>query len=475
MDQERETIVAIATPLGRGGIGIVRVSGPESLTVVAPLLRLTRPLVAGQARFTQILDVTTGELLDEAIVTFFAAPHSYTAEDVVEIAAHGSPVLLEYILRQCCTHGARLAEAGEFTQRAFLAGRLDLTQAEAVQDLIESSTLEQARVAARQLGGALSRQVQPAKERLVLLIATLEAGIDFAEDDIDLMPHDSILREIAAVAIPLAELEQSFAYGRIVREGFRLAIVGRPNAGKSSLFNRLLERDRAIVTPAPGTTRDLITERMSLGGIPVELMDTAGLRSSPSEPLAQEELPGFDEAERLGIVRSREAMAESSILLLVVDATTALDAEDVSILRQTDARTLIVVLNKIDLQKDGTLEPASLISLTGMALEPSPEIVLTSALTGAGVEELRQAILAILQSTAPANSSVLVTNLRQHHALVEALRALDVARCAVEGSTPHEMLLLDLYAALSALDSLTGATTTDDILQLIFGKFCIGK
>ncbi|MEO6802724.1 MAG: tRNA uridine-5-carboxymethylaminomethyl(34) synthesis GTPase MnmE [Granulicella sp.] len=476
MDQERETIVAIATPPGRGGIGIVRVSGPEALAIVAPLLRLTRPLIAGQARFAQILDVTTGELLDESVVTFFAAPHSYTAEDVVEIAAHGSPVLLEYLLRQCCVNGARLAEAGEFTQRAFLAGRLDLTQAEAVQDLIESSTLEQARVAARQLGGALSRQVQPAKERLVLLIATLEAGIDFAEDDIDLMASDTILPEIAAIASPLAELEQSFAYGRIVREGFRLAIVGRPNAGKSSLFNRLLERNRAIVTPAPGTTRDLIAERMSLGGIPVELMDTAGLRTSPSQQLTEEETPVIDEAERLGIARSREAMAESSVLLLVVDATAALGVEDISILRHTDTRTLIVVLNKIDLQEEErTLEPAPLISLAAMALDSSPKIVRTSALTGAGIEKLRQAILSILQSTGPTNSSVLVTNLRQHQALAETLRALEVARRAVEKKTPHEMLLLDLYGALLALDSLTGATTTDDILHLIFGKFCIGK
>lgn len=471
---ERETIVAIATPPGRGGIGIVRVSGPEALTMVTPLLRMTQPLVAGRARFTEVLDRTTGEVLDEAIVTFFAAPHSYTAEDVVEIAAHGSPVLLDYLLRQCCAEGARLAEAGEFTQRAFLAGRLDLTQAEAVQDLIDSHTLEQARVAARQLNGALSRQVQPAKEQLMLLIATMEAGIDFAEDDIELMPVDTVLQKIAEIAKPLAELERSFEYGRILREGFRLALVGRPNAGKSSLFNRLLERDRAIVTSVPGTTRDLIAERMSLGGIPVELMDTAGLRGSTTQSLMDQKESGFEEAERLGIARSREAMAEASLLLLVVDATMPLDVEDLAILQSSDMRTLLVVMNKSDLLDPAQISPA-LASLRELVLQPAPKFVLTSALTGAGVEELRQAILAILQSTAPANSPVLVTNLRQQQVLSETLRALDAARRAMNHKTPHEMVLLDLYEALRALDGLTGVTTTDDILHLIFGKFCIGK
>jgi tRNA modification GTPase len=475
MVQDQETIVAIATPPGRGGIGIVRVSGPESLAIVTPLLRLARPLAAGRARFAEILDQSTGEVLDEAIVTFFQSPHSYTAEDVVEIAAHGSPVLLEYLLRQCCASGARLAEAGEFTQRAFLAGRLDLTQAEAVQDLIDSSTLEQARVAARQLGGALSRQVQPVKERLVLLIATIEAGIDFAEDDIDLMAADAILAAITEIARPLAELERSFAYGRVLREGFRLALVGRPNAGKSSLFNRLLERDRAIVTATPGTTRDLIAERMSLGGIPVELMDTAGLRSAMAQPTDREETD-LDEAERLGIERSREAMAEASVLLLVADATIALGAEDIAVLRQIDPRTVLVVLNKSDLyQAAPGRAPAAMSSLSELALKSAPQVIHTSALTGAGVEELRQAILAILQSTAPADSSVLVTNMRQHQALTEILKALDAARRSIKDKVPHEMVLLDLYEALLALDRLTGATTADDILHLIFGKFCIGK
>ncbi len=213
-----------------------------------------------------MVDAGTGDVLDEIVVTFFAAPHSYTSEDVVEVAMHGSPVLLRYALEQATGAGARLAEPGEFTERAFLSGRLDLTQAEAVHDLIEASTLHQARVAAQQLGGALSRKVAPVKERLIALIASLEAGVDFAEDDIDTMPSAEIVERLDEIATPLRELERGFGYGRLIHDGLRLAIVGRPNVGKSSLFNRLVEQDRAIVTATPGTTRDLVTERVSIAG-----------------------------------------------------------------------------------------------------------------------------------------------------------------------------------------------------------------
>ena len=309
-----ETIVAISTPPGRGGIGIVRLSGPGALAIAAPMLRLKSPLAHAQARFAEILDeraplVPASSSIDEAIVTLFAAPNSYTGEDIVEIAAHGSPVVLDMLVRQAITRGARLAEPGEFTQRAFLAGRIDLTQAEAVRDLIDAQTLYQARVAASQLGGALSRRVQPAKDALITLIATLEAGIDFAEDDIDVMPNADILERIEALRAQLAPIESSFAQGRIVHSGLTLAIVGRPNVGKSSLFNCLVERERAIVTATPGTTRDLVTEQVAIGGIPVNLIDTAGLREAT------------DEAEAIGIQKSHEALAEADIVLIVLDAT----------------------------------------------------------------------------------------------------------------------------------------------------------
>jgi tRNA modification GTPase len=464
---EQETIAAISTPVGRGGIGIVRLSGPEARRIAEGMVRLRREWKAGRARFGVVMDSDTGAVLDEAVVTWFEGPHSYTGEDVVEIAMHGAPVLLEHVVRQCCAAGARLATAGEFTQRAFLAGRIDLTQAEAVDDLIGSSTLEQARVAARQMGGALAKVVSGPKELLVGLIAAMEAGIDFAEDDIDVMGAAAILGRIAAVRGPLAELERSFAYGRVVREGFTLAIVGRPNAGKSSLFNRLVERERAIVTAMPGTTRDLVTERVAIAGIPVELVDTAGLREA------------VDEAERMGIVKSREAMAEADVVVLVVDAVVGMGEEDRAVVEGYPA---IVVWNKWDLvgeDKGGSFAfandtpPCHAVKLR--VEDGAPDGVATSAVTGEGVEELRAAIVRAVAGDGATRESGMLTNLRQHQAVEAAVRGLDAAKAAVEVGIPHEMVLLDLYEALRGLDALTGATTNEDVLRLIFSKFCIGK
>jgi tRNA modification GTPase len=446
-----DTIVAISTPPGRGGIGIVRLSGPAARTIAEPLLKLRHPLAPGQARFTEILD-STGEILDEAVVTYFQSPHSYTSEDVVEIAAHGSPVLLDHLLRQCAANGARLAEPGEFTQRAFLSGRLDLTQAEAVHDLIESTTLHQARLAAQQLGGSLSRQITPIKQQLISLIATMEAGIDFAEDDIDLLPQAQITSQIEAIQTPLTTLEHSFSYGRIVREGFSLAIVGQPNVGKSSLFNRLVERDRAIVTATPGTTRDLVTERVSLDGIPVELIDTAGLRDSA------------DEAESIGIQKSREAMSDADIVLLVLDATAAPHEQDKAMAAALAGRPFLIVINKQDLEHPELQIQKSALQVVG-----------TSALTGSGIPELRRAILSLITNEIPNMETAVITNQRQQQSIADALQALHQALRAATAVIPHEMILLDLYDALLALDAFTGSTTSDDILNLIFSKFCIGK
>jgi tRNA modification GTPase len=477
MGLEQDTIVAISTPVGRGGIGVVRLSGPRALAATAPLLRLRHPAAAGRARFGEIVDVATGDVLDQAVVTYFAAPNSYTGEDVVEIAAHGAPVLLEYIVRQCCAGGARLAEPGEFTQRAFLAGRIDLTQAEAVGDLIGSSTLEQARVAARQLGGALARAVAPVKAELVQLIAAMEAGIDFAEDDIDILPAEKIAGDILAVRAPLSALERSFAYGRVVREGFRLAIVGRPNVGKSSLFNRLVERERAIVTATPGTTRDLVTETVAIDGIPVDLIDTAGLREAG------------DEAERMGIAKSHEAIADADVVLLVIDAAAGgMSGEDCAVLERCESggSAMLVAWNKWDLvgEKEAadsfaTLHPSEQRPLAGdPGLRNDKHNALrTSALTGEGIAELRATIVAAVAGADAGGlrEAGMLTNLRQHQAVAAALGGLDAASAAVAAQIPHEMVLLDLYQALGGLDALTGATTTEDVLRLIFSQFCIGK
>jgi tRNA modification GTPase len=463
-----DTIAAISTPPGRGGIGIVRLSGPQAASIAVQLVRLRHPLEHAHARLADVLDGADenpardeATRIDEALVTFFAAPNSYTAEDLVEIAAHGSPVVLELLLRRALALGARLAEPGEFTQRAFLSGRLDLTQAEAVRDLIDAQTLTQARQAASQMGGALSHRVAPVKEALVELVVLLEAGIDFAEDDLDVTPQQEISRRIAELTPPLAALEVSFARGRIVHDGLTLAIVGRPNAGKSSLFNRLVERDRAIVTATPGTTRDLVTERISIGGIPIELVDTAGLREGPHA--------NIDEIELLGIHRSREALADAALVLIVLDATQQLNDEEHRLLAAVESRPAIVAVNKSDL-----LDQHQEAGAPGLDFETGESTISTSALTGEGIAELREKILALATGGAAAEPGML-TNLRQHQAVTTALAALADAATANAAAIPHEMILLDLYRALWALDSLTGQTTPDDILNLIFSTFCIGK
>ncbi len=452
-----DTIVAIATPSGRGGIGVVRLAGSEARAIAEPMLQLKHPLQAGRAVFAELVDPqsATRSRIDEVVVTYFAKPHSYTTDDIAEISAHGSPVVLRHIVEMAVARGARLAEPGEFTMRAFLNGRIDLTQAEAVRDLIESQTLFQAKVAAQQLEGALSHRLKPIKADLVQLIAQLEAGIDFAEDDVSILPDATILEQMAAVRMPLETLAASFAYGKIVHEGLTLAIVGRPNVGKSSLFNRLVERERAIVTATPGTTRDLVSETVAIGGIPVKLVDTAGIRQA------------LDEAESIGIRKSMEALADADLVLVVLDASRPPVSEDSELLARVHGRNAIVVENKTDIRV-----PGSQLSAVS-SLAPS---VRTSALTGDGIDALRAQILSVAGGdSAGQREAGFLTNVRQQGLVRASLAALADARIAVENKIPHEMLLMDLYNALRPLDEITGATTNDDILNLIFSTFCIGK
>ncbi len=442
----------------------MRLSGSRATSIAAGMLRVRSGFVAGRASFGYLRDPDatseSASTLDEVVVTYFAGPKSYTGEDVLEIATHGAPVVLEAVVHGAIERGARLAEPGEFTQRAFLSGRLDLTQAEAVHDLISATTLHQARLASSQMGGAVSRAVQPVKGDLIHLIATLEAGIDFAEDDLEVQPNSVTASRIAALLASLHRLEQSYRYGRAVREGLTLAIVGRPNAGKSSLFNALLERDRAIVTATPGTTRDAITERVSFAGIPVEITDTAGIRETT------------DEIEALGIARSREALAEAALVLLVLDGTTDQTATDLALLPETAGRSVLVALNKWDLvpAEDRSRRLAQLLREY-----PGIEVLPISAWTQEGMSTLRVRMHAALVGDTASLDTIFLTNERQHAAVVTATQALSAANTAVSEGLPHEMVLLDLHAALSALDGLTGTTTTDDILDLIFSTFCIGK
>ncbi|MGH9376542.1 MAG: tRNA uridine-5-carboxymethylaminomethyl(34) synthesis GTPase MnmE [Terriglobia bacterium] len=487
---EDETIVATATPPGRGGIGVVRLSGSRAVELAAAIIRLPQPVAEDRhATLGEFLDPKTRCILDQVLVTSFHKPRSYTGEDVVEISCHGAPVILNFLVECCVARGARAAEPGEFTLRAFLNGRLDLPQAEAVRDLIDSRTLFQARVAAQQMEGSVSARVRPAKEALIDLIARLEAGIDFAEDDVPVSDWEGIAAQIERVQNGLAHLAKSYEYGRIVREGLSLAITGRPNVGKSSLFNRLLNEERAIVTEIPGTTRDLVSETANLGGIPLRLVDTAGIRETS------------DRVEKIGVEKSLQAAADADLRILVVDVSEGWTAEDGRLFAKIySLGPMVLACNKVDLpsrlspqrlegyissqvEQRGSTDGygasagrvASPAGETAASAAPS-ETVWVSALTGAGVPELREKILSL---AAPARDldpgGEFITNLRHNQAIESAVKSLVSAGEAVARRVHHEMLLLDLYDALHALDGLTGSTTVDDLLGKIFSTFCVGK
>jgi tRNA modification GTPase len=462
-----DTIVAISTPPGRGGLGVVRLSGARAIEIATCLIKLPKlPLETQRAVLGTFAEMESGRVLDQVVVICFRAPHSYTGEDVVEISCHGAPVILRYLEECCLAQGARVAEPGEFTMRAFLNGRIDLTQAEAVRDLTESQTLYQARVAAQQLSGSVSTRLKPHKQVLLELIARLEAGIDFAEDDVAVIAWEEILTRLDSIRADLQKLVEGYDYGRIVREGLTLAIVGRPNVGKSSLFNRLVNEERAIVTPLPGTTRDLVAETANLGGIPLRFVDTAGIRDA------------LDEVEKLGVERTFRAIADSDLRLLVVDASQPWTEDDALLLdKLRPLGSLLVALNKSDLPAcHPWAEVVKFVQGDLNAGATLPEIVHTSALTGEGIHQLKEKILAL---AAPARDigpeGEFITNLRHQQLIKNSLAGLAKARQAAEQHTHHEMLLLDLYDALRPLDLITGATYADDILDVIFKTFCVGK
>ena len=436
---------------------MVRLSGPQAVEIATRLVKLAKlPLETQHATLGALVEPESRRVLDQVVVTCFRAPHSYTAEDVVEISCHGAPVVLRYLEERCLAEGARAAEPGEFTMRAFLNGRIDLTQAEAVRDLIESQTLYQARVAAQQLEGSVSARLKPHKQVLLEFIARLEAGIDFAKDDVAVIEWHEILARLDRIRSDLGKLVEGYDYGRIVREGLTLAIVGRPNVGKSSLFNRLLNEDRAIVTPIPGTTRDLVTETANVGGIPLRFVDTAGVHQA------------LDEVEKIGVERTYRAIADSDLRLLVIDASEPWSEGDELLLgKLRPLGSLLIALNKSDL-------PPQIQDVTPG--KDSPRFVRTSALTGEGIHELKDKILALAAPERDvAQEGEFITNLRHQQQIKTSLTALAQAHQAAEQQMPHEMLLLDLYDALRPLDLITGATYADDVLDIIFKTFCVGK
>lgn len=443
----------------------MRISGSDSLSIAKSFFRgesASSPQVPNRAQFGRIFDTDDCDLVDEAILTYFKAPRSYTGEDVVEISCHGSPIILARVLQMAIERGARVAEPGEFTFRAFLNKRIDLAQAQAVRDVINAQTQYQARVATRQLDGVLSSRITPLKDSLVETIVHLESSLEFVEDDISPEAASTILAKLGRVIDALTEIANSFAFGRYLREGFDLAIVGRPNVGKSSVFNRLIGADRAIVTELPGTTRDALYESTSICGVPVRLIDTAGIRETT------------DLVESIGITRSRSAIAEADISLLVLDACRPLGRDDVELLDSLSETGRIVALNKTDLPN--SLEE-DLYARTGVHLaDLYDNVVSVSALTGSGFEDLTAKIFERLSGpAAPDRDDIMLTDARQHAAVRKAIDSLQDARGLMIQNELEEIVLLRLHGALVALGEITGETLTEDILGQIFSTFCIGK
>ena len=457
-----DTIAAIATAGGEGGVGIIRISGPGAKGVGSFIFSPARPTKAGprpaRLYYGAIKNPDTGKTADTGYMVFFKAPFSYTGEDTVELHLHGGQLILKKTLSLVLRFGARLAEPGEFTKRAFLNGKLDLTQAEAVSDLIRAKTEKAYASAMGRLEGRLSKRINSIKGKLLDLAARIEAELDFSEDEIEGLKESELSATLNEAAIELQTLLASYDEGRVLKEGLKVLILGRPNAGKSSLLNVLLKEERAIVTHVPGTTRDVIEEVLSIKGIPMRLMDTAGLRDTE------------DMVESVGIKRAKERAATADLILYVVDALSTGYDEDLSLIRsfEQDGKKIIVVANKSDLLNRGGAE--SPIS----AFKPR-NVVFVSALKETGIDSLEGEIVGSFSKIglAERDPSELITSIREKESLERALKSLEAAMAA-EGM-PREFVATDLRQSITRLGEITGEVTTEDILDKIFSTFCVGK
>lgn len=468
MPESEATIAAIATPPGQGGIGVIRLSGPRALPIASALFRPSRPgaqLRSHRMVHGTVADQATGTVLDEVLVCLMRGPRSFTGEDVVEFHCHGSPVALQRILGCCLGQGARPAERGEFTLRAFLNGRIDLAQAESVIDLVQARTPTAAQVAAQGVTGALARGLDPAIGTITGALAYLEATIDFVEEDLPQHAGPQLLATLGEAEVTIAALLARAGHGTLIRDGVRVVLAGKPNVGKSSLLNALLRRDRAIVTPIPGTTRDTLEEAADIHGLPMFLVDTAGLVESE------------DVVERLGIARGTEALRHAAIILLIVDGSRQPDDADrraALAVRDTAPRTpLLLAVNKCDLP-DGAPVEAYEALLAGT--EPAARLVRCSADRGAGLSEIEDILADLaLGGEALDAGSTLVERPRQRQALEEAAAALAAARTGLRVGRAPELVCIDLRAALEALGGVTGQDVGEAVLDRLFGEFCIGK
>lgn len=454
------TIVALSTPPGRGGIGIVRLSGPDALVITSSLL--ADPAFSPEPNHTtlkDIVDPADGTVIDTGLLTYFRAPRSFTGEDVVEFSCHGSPVVLRHLVTAALALDARLAGPGEFTLRALANGRLNLSQAEAIRDLIDAQTDAGARQAARQMRGELSAFLQPFKDRLLSIIVLLESALEFVEDDLPVLAVERIHTDLNALQSEIIVLAGTYRSGRLVRDGIKVALAGRPNVGKSSLFNRLLASDRAIVTDIPGTTRDSLSEFIDLDGIPVHLTDTAGLRESG------------DVVEQLGVERTRRAMTDAELVIVVLDGSEPLTPDDDAILADAEnaATPFIIARNKSDLRG----EPH--VCSSAFRRSGASAVAEVSALTGTGLDELKRAIVDAVGLDHTESSGLLITATRHHDLLLRTAAALKDSRDLLDQRASEELVLVGLHNALRFLGEITGETTPDQILGQIFATFCIGK
>jgi len=471
-----DTIAAIATPPGIGGIGVIRVSGADAFALVLPLVRRSHGQSdvppSHQLTYARVVEPTSQEVLDDVLVAFMRAPHTYTREDVVEIQGHGGPLVLRRILRAVLTQGARMAQPGEFTLRAFLNGRIDLAQAEAVMDLIGAQTEAGQRLAVQQLRGRLSEQLQVARHAILNVIAQIEVSIDFPEEDVPTPQTVALQSLIAKAQQQIDQLLAGSEQGRLYKQGLRTAIIGRPNVGKSSLLNALLRMDRAIVTPVAGTTRDTVEEVANVRGVPLHLIDTAGIT------------PSSDPIEQIGVQRSREAAEGADVVMLVFDGSEILTAQDYQVCTEVQAmgfgstqytntysraRPVLLVVNKADYPlviKDEELQ----------RLWPSSSIVHTSTRTGTGLPELEDTLAElVLAGKTVSSDSVLVTSARHQEALQRVASHLQASQTSLEQDLPLDFVSIDLRAAFEALGEVTGETASEDLLDTIFSEFCIGK
>jgi tRNA modification GTPase len=446
------TIVALSTPRGRGALAVIRLSGPDAIAIAKHMG--LHEVEDRRATLTTLVRPRDDEKLDQVLLTCFCAPHSLTGEDVVEISCHGSPAVIRNIIDSTLELGAVLAGPGQFTLRALANGKINLAQAEAIRDLIAAQTDAAVQQASRQLNGELSNALAPLKEKLVEVIVVLESALEFVEDDLPAFRAQEIESELIGVSTGVEKLARTYAAGRLLQEGIKVAIAGRPNVGKSSLFNGLVERERAIVTDIPGTTRDTLSEAIDLGGIPVILTDTAGVRETT------------DGIETLGIERTRRAMADSDLVLVVLDGSTELGPSDHDLLNLTAHARRLIVKNKSDLPEFDATSTSCIAEL---------EPINVSARTGEGLETLRSAILASLNNNGIDEGGLLITNARHYDLLCNAQRELDQARAALQVRHSEEVVLAPLHNALRFMGQITGETTTEDILSEIFATFCIGK